>query len=222
MELESDEHIIVKLQDLIHKFRKNPNLELECRLGKIQETFKAGVSHEYLEKLASAMESSGLFTLKKEQFKYAYHTINKKQIRVKYSPMSEEKVRTEQIRQGEKLNIMCPRRLYGFRVASKEEILLDSPPNTPPQKVRICTRYSLKLKNSPWLYEFTKSAEGKTTEEACGAPLTFMVEMELLHSDSWSPYSDREIAIEMLGKARDLLGRYDSQGEEQCLPLVLQ
>jgi hypothetical protein len=226
-EHQGDEAIIKVIDPMVETFRKQPHLELEVRLGIIhQNKFEAGVSYDYSSALYRDMtdpSSLGLWDLSPSisNFQYKYYQSKppgKALIRARYSVSEEPEY--NQVSRLCVADIACSNRTYDLRVALKEEIpLKDWTTSEAATLVRVNTRCSIQHRKV-WRYDFSKTGQGKTTEEACNG-YTVMVEMELIRDDAYlNTHSNREIAINLLGKGRDMLGRYSTSGVRELLPLV--
>ena len=127
MELAADVTFLPRVEAMVAQVRTNPYMELEVRLGSFQEhKFEPGVSPEYSAQLYRDMTNpksiqacwSGNLPVLKE-FMYVYFEDN---VRGRY-PLNG--VATfERVRKIEHIDLLCPERAYGLRVALKEEVPL--------------------------------------------------------------------------------------------------
>lgn len=220
MELSSDAPVIEVLQELVAKFRANPNVEMEVRLGRHEgDRFTPGVTFAYSSALYTDMtnqESVKQWTGKSDLTHFTYKYFDGG-IRGRYAVDKDAKTEFHQIKKADTLDVQCPTRLYALRFALKEEIPMRSFQTASPATLVRCNSRS-SIFHHPWTYDFTKTVQGRTTEEACQVPHTIMVELELTRDETYlAGNTNEEIAIDFLGKARDLLGRYSESGVEEPL-----
>jgi hypothetical protein len=214
------EPILQQLVPLVTRWRADPTLELEARLGVYtQRHFVTGVSPPFYQALYDALTDEPSLSQwdsvpVKHSFRYLYYPDN---VRGQYNMVDPPvfcRVKRVQV-----VDVHCHNR-HDLRFSLKEERPLPRyhPPKGSPHKIRINTRYS--LSDGPWRYDFTKTGMGATTQEACKAFHIF-VELEVQQSPALDAHNDREIAINLLGRAVDLLGRYSPVGVEEQLKLAL-
>lgn len=219
----SDKHLVERLKPMIDLFRKDPLIELECRLGVLDGRFKAGVSKEYIQSLLNVVMKSPLFeTEEPKTFFYAYYS---RGIRAKFEPDTEDFPRIERLERLDHAVVTCNKRLCCFKIGVKRETPVDRLPCEAPHTIRMCKRQSATVKGTPFVYEFTTTVQGKTKEDACSKSASqyeYMIEIEVQHSDYFNLYTSGNIAVELLGKTRDILGRYDAHEKLEDLPLMLQ
>ena len=222
MEIPSDKQILDSLVKMVQKFRDNPHMELEVRLGKfIGNKFEPGVDFDYSKALYSAMTNEESLSQWDSHpsscsFKYMYYPGS---VRATY--FFNKKAEFYEInRFDQPLDIECPKREYSLRFALKEEIPLKNfQTHEAATLVRVNTRCSI-LHNKVWSYDFSKVGSGNTADEACNN-ITINIELELHRNDEFlSKYDNSIIAVNLLGKARDLLGRFSSEGRYELLPLI--
>lgn len=221
MELPSDEKPLKILCAMVQKFRDTPHMELEVRLGTCKpKEFHSGVSYEYILSLYKAMTNEESLPLwssapSTQNFRYTYFDDN---IRVAYFNTNQPAEYYQVRRIDPTLDMKCPIRPYGLRFSLKEEKPIDKIQVIEPAiKIRNLTRSS--FQDGVWRYDFSKVGTGKTSEEAC-QNRSYHIELELLRDEEYlKQNNNRQIALNILGKARDLLGRYSQDGVEEELTL---
>lgn len=82
----------------------------------------------------------------------------------------------------------------------------------PPIEVRLCKEWCYTYRNK-WTYRLRKISFGPTKELACDGEIIWQVSVEIGRDDS-TIFSGEEFASQVLEKAVDLLGRYDSSGRD--------
>lgn len=219
MELPSDAEIVAALTQMVASARANPVLELEIRVGTFARPkgFIAGVSDAYSCELFAAMTNNVAWAVepKMRSFRYIYFDDN---VRGMYSPDGSNPV-FHRVRTVSTLDMACSVRDYGLRASLKEEVPL---PNyftvSKPATVRLNTRCS--FGDAGWRYDFTKTAQGTSTETACQSQTVYMVELEFYRDEAYlEANTDAEIAVDLLGRGRDLLGRFNASEKREDLPL---
>jgi hypothetical protein len=200
MELPHDDVIIQKLQDLLKTYESVRHGELEVRLGKFREgQFIPGVDYQYLNELYTAMRESNLFdVLPIENFISKYFGSVRGRFFLNRSVY-------HQIKTVAQVDVLCENRPYDIRFSLKQEIPT-APVHHVAHWVRVQTRSPLTY-DKRWRFDFSKVGEGTSTEEACriAKNTSFHIELEIT-----PPNQQYETnAILWLGRARDLLGRFE-------------
>jgi len=215
---------VTRLTALVQRYRSSPHVELEVRLGtrSATGTFVPGVDFEYSTALYKAMtdeESVRQWSVKPDvaNFRHMYFDGG---LRGTYLPNGASHF-VRIVREEDPVDAQCAIRPYGLRFGLKgENPAAPYQGVVPPSLVRVVTRVS--FADGPWRYDFSKVGAGTTTEDACKVH-SIHIELELTRDNAFlSNTSDRMIAINMLGKARDLLGRFDpGTREPNTLPLTM-
>ena len=226
MELPGDHALLSHLTSLLALWRQQPaHRYLRVRLGTLVETaFSVGVSHTYAATLYDAMTNAeslsqfdGVPRRDNAVLKYFTPTLRQKYC---FGTTLTQKVTTV----GSRV-LRCVNRMYDLQVELVEEEPC-RPQNLPPQRlaidVRLQSRLILSQQHDRWQYQFCKMGSGPTAEEACHN-ITVMIDLAFHPEDTfWTTACDlTPLAIELLGRARDLLGRYNSHGQREALPLEL-
>lgn len=218
--------IVGRLIPLVDRFRKERDLELEGIIGKLGESsFNPGVEFDYFRSLhskvsyaAKSQDPSTVWCCEGDKVHFARfffpgdirgtYSIEDPPVFVKKTPVG-------------KCDIVCEGRAYDIRVNLKRESRAPQHEEASiPDYTRLYERWSFVYKNS-WRYDFSKVAKGKTKELACKSPPVFEVELELLHTgEVASNLSSEGIAISIVEKLVDLLGRFDSKRKK--LPYELR
>jgi hypothetical protein len=218
MEIPSDRAVLDQLERMVSKFRARPHVEMEVRFGHKAPDgkFLVGVTYDYSKALYCAMTDE----LSVKQ----WSKIHERSFTYKYFEGSVRgcfaiglTTTYHQINNLEDLDVFCPVRQHHLRFSLKEEVPLTKfVSHKPATSVRCSTRST--IEDNAWIYDFTKTVQGKTTEEACRSAYVITIELELNRDEHYlNQKSDREIAINFLGKARDILGRFNSMGNEESL-----
>lgn len=230
LELPSDEQFLPQIIHLVKHVREHKNTELEVRLGTlVQKHFEPGVTYEYSSALyhdmTDAVSRVNWSTAPSAcHFAYKYYKIpgvdsREAQMRLKYmNGQTHEELR---VRTVQTVDLACSSRVYDLRFAVKEEIPVPGWTTSEPSTwVRSNSRCSF-VHDNRWRYDFTKTGQGTTSEAACRNH-TIMIELEFLPDPVYfTEHTDKEIALNLIGKARDLLGRYTQDGVRENLPLEL-
>lgn len=224
LESPTDAVILDQLTNMVQQFRCNPHMELEVRLGvcSAQQDFDPNVTFEYSERLYESMTdklSVSIWDAPPVERNYIYRYFgqqgkHQEVIRGTYgydlvAPLF-HRIRKVQI-----LDMKCPGRFYDLRVSLKEEVPLENQDIlSEADWVRLNSRLSFRHRGQ-WQYDFTKVGEGKTAFDACKHSV-LNVELELLRDASYlHRHSNRDIGIDLMGRARDLLGRFTFEGIEE-------
>lgn len=227
MELSTDDTILRKLSALVQKFRDDPYMELEVRLGIRDEgIFVPDVSFEYFKALYTSMvnkESIDIWDTEptKSDFTYMTYKMPTCNVRGTYK-INQPTEYFEVSKVGTPIDIKCPTRPFCLRFSGKREVpLANFSTYEKAEVVRINTRCSI-VHEKVWRYDFSKVGVGRTTEEATKNNKSIHIELELKRDEEYlSKYDNRVIAINFLGRARDLLGRFNDREKEEKLELLL-
>lgn len=219
-----DEAILAKIEQQVHEWRLTPHMELEVRLGTVMDDgdYKACVSHADSGRLFKAMtdpKSLAQWDKKPDRIHFWY----------KYYPMAEPVAYNEDeyhppyirgqffsdkepvyhiiMKSKRVLDLRCVDRPYDLRVSLKVERPIEVKDQVwNATGCKVVDRYTIKH-GDQWTYDFSHVGYGKTPEDAC-KNYQFEVEMEASREAN-AAQSDRTWAVELLGRARDLLGRYE-------------
>lgn len=225
MERAEDAAFLDYVEDMVRQFRENEHTELEVRLVDFQSgVAQPGVTRQYYEDLVRAQlkGDNAMSKFTKVVPAHFYRTYYFDDfIRV-----------TQDVPQGPlyhrvvpmvKLDLNCPERPYGLRIALKSEVPLTAAECftvKPAQRVRCIERESL-VRHHTFRYDYSQSSCASSLEECRKAPRVIHVELEMLRNEEFlSKHSNHWIARTLVGLSRDLLGRYE-QGKPVVPRLVL-
>jgi hypothetical protein len=212
--------IVKSLIPLIEEFRHLPNCELEGILGVYDNQFTSGVDFTYWKRLYTALETSSVWKQRINANHMATYTFPSS-LRARY--LSDGKSEVVEKTTIATVDLKCPSRKYDLRINLKCELPVSSDRTTyaRPLSVRLQERATF-LYKSNWKYDFTKVATGQTKALACKEPPTFEVEIELGKSNLDELGGTNElIALHLIYKLSDLLGRYDSSNQKQDIKIQL-
>ena len=214
------DEVVKSLVPVIEKFRNLPDCELEGILGIYDNHFTSGVDFSYWKRLYTALDTSPVWKDKLATRHMATYTFPNS-IRARYTSSGQSEIIEKTTIAT--VDMKCPGRKYDLRINLKREMPVSQCVTTyvQPLSVRLQERATF-LYKSNWKYDFTKVATGQTKSLACKEPPTFEVEIELSKSnlDELGGSSDM-IALHLIYKLSDLLGKYDSLNREQFIELQL-
>ncbi len=216
------EDLVKSLVPLIDLFKQSPNCELEGILGVYDNLnhFSSGVDFIYWKRLYTALDTSIVWKEKLAARHMATYTFPNN-LRARY--MSDGQAEVIEKTTIATVDVICPDRKYDLRINLKCELPVPQSRTTyeRPLSVRLQERATF-LYKSNWKYDFTKVVTGQTKVLACQKPPTFEVEIELGKSnlDELGGSSDM-IALHIIYKLSDLLGKYDSSNQKQFIHLQL-
>lgn len=220
MEDPADAPVLEGLKRLLALYRADPHMEMEVRLGRIEnDQFIPTVAHDYAMALYKAMtdaESAKQWDASFDvKFTDKYFEGN---VRGRYMSKDPNGV-FHRIAKSDTLDVRCPQNLYALRFSLKSEEPLRGFKTSSPATLVRCSRRST-IRHGLWTYDFTQTVQGRTTDEACQSPFVIGVELELQRDETYLANTpDDTIAINFLGKARDLLGRFTHAGLEVPVPV---
>jgi hypothetical protein len=216
------DEIVDSLIPLIEEFKRDPNLELEGILGVFgSNKFVTGVDFNYFKALYGSCSPEGkdfnIWSKPEEKLHFAsyyYKDSVRGRYNVKDRPVFVRKVSKN------RLNLNCKQRLYDIRINLKEEKPLQNYcAKDIPEYVRLHERWSFIYKDV-WRYDFSKVSSGATKELACASQPVFEVELEILRNHNYlNNISNRDLAINLVEKLTDLLGRFDIDHNSLALSL---
>jgi hypothetical protein len=216
--------LVNNIVPLIEAFKQNPNLELEGSLGVHNgEIFTSGVDFSYFKALHSVFntgresdrEQKDIWSqseIKSHFASFFYKGDVRGRYNVRDSPVFVRKIPVL------KCDLNCKSRSYDIRISLKEEQPVKNYlAKDTPEYVRLHERWSFTYKEA-WRYDFTKVASGTSKELACKSEPVFEIELELLRNSTFlNSTSNDQIAIHIIEKLIDLLGRFDAN--QQPLPI---
>lgn len=220
MEIASDENLIELLVPMVNRLRKDPHMTIRVHLGTLESnTLKPGVAYEYSRRLHDSMtneESMPVWDSSPDTANIMYVHYDGHYMSA-HSSKNPTAVFYKVTNHEPAVNLKCTNREYGLQVSARTEIPVTYTTLQPPMLVQLLTQRS--VSNGPWSYKFAKVGQGITKHEACSNS-SIQVSMELSHEGAYVAEEAKDVAILILGRARDLLGRYTATGVKEDLPLV--
>lgn len=209
------------LVPLIVEYKKNPIYELEGCIGIYKEDkFTSGVDFDYFKSLYTVLshEDTSKTWSNLETHSHFASFFYKNNIRGRY--YTKEKAQFVEKTTVSRCDIACPDRSYDIRITLKKESpVVAYVSKERPEHVRLHERWSFEYKNA-WRYDLSKVAEGTSKESACLKQPLFEIELELLRNPVFlNSTSAEQLAVHLVEKTVDLLGRFDTQ--KQVLPYRL-
>lgn len=206
--------LVKKLVPLIEKFKNNPHLELEGSIGVFSESFKSGVDFNYFKTLCTScsVTDNKISKSKWSKIESSSHFASyffKNSVRGRYGVKEKpEFVRKVPI---SKIDLVCPERSYDIRINLKEEKPIQNYlAKDTPEYVRLHERWSFTYKDA-FRYDFSKVVSGNTKENACKKAPVYEIELEVLRNHAFlDSISNEQLAVHIVEKLVDLLGRYDA------------
>jgi hypothetical protein len=203
---EEEKKFLKKLENFIEKYRNVENVEIEARFGTIsnQKFVPALTKEQFLEiikNLNSYKAWSKIIHPKLRQTRYYSDGI--RSLSWHDSPCVYQIV--EHL---ENIDFEPKDRQICVRFSAKREIPLEKIPNEEPKFIREVYRGFYYYKDT-FEYCISKCTEGKNVEDCSKKENTFELEIEIKN------LNQKNLALSFFGKAMDIVGRYNSLGENQ-------
>jgi hypothetical protein len=194
-----------EVASLVRQWRKDPQLELEARLGTFgQSGFQPGVPFSHFKDTLTALSKANCWTNTqgKHHFVKAFFEDDVRgEFGIHQKPQFVKKTLVKNI------DIKCVDRPLSIRVSLKREAPVD-PVHTKAHLWHLCEAWQLTYCNH-WQYDFRKIASGPSKEEAANVSTKLLFAIELEVNRNIDPeLSHKDIAENLLGKTCDLVGRY--------------
>lgn len=221
----SHEVIKQKLKQMITKWKKDDELELEIRVGKFNDknkNFQSCVSYKYFTMLLEAMNKSPVTTwsgFEREPYHIRTYYFDGN-IRSRHIFKTKTQV-IEKITVEDFVDVVCKEREYGLRFSLKREkpINDDEKTKTVPKHQRIIQRWEIEYDNA-WFYHLSKVGKGTTIKEMQECT-EYEIELEIKRCSKNILVRDNDILAEhLLLKGIDLLAPYDQNDQRIELSLA--
>lgn len=207
-----DQDLIHIVQQLLQRSADTHHAEVEVRIGRFrQERFQPGIDFDDFRELLDAFHRSPSGTWKEQHDKR--HVIDffyPGGVRARHSVRSPPKIIKKTTRQY--IDIACTNRQYDIRFSLSIEEPVPATSQSP-EFLRLKENWQFihaPSKEDLLIYDFAKTVQGKTKEQACKTKPIYEVELEVTPPTK----TDRKTASDLLEKAKDLLGRYDQNGQK--------
>ena len=210
--------LVDSIRPLMTMFRNQEDLELEGSIGVHSNgSFTPGVDFQHFKNLFDEFQKAQSIwsqTVDNSHFATFYFPND---MRGRYNVINKPNfVKKTCVA---KMDFKCPQRKFGIRIRLNREEPCEPPVQlNHPLCVRLHERWSFTYKQQ-WLYDFSKVAQGATKASACGSPVTFDIELEVVRATLPKDTSDTHLVNSLLVKLIDLLGRYNQDRKEEQLTL---